>query len=140
MTTQDSADLDTTGPAIRTPAGGPRGLAADIGGRVERNLAKIHDGTSAGAVFGPAEYVGDKAVICAAAVQRAGGFGFGAGDDADGGGGGGGGGGGHSDARPVAVITVDSSGVSVRPVVDFTKIGITLIAGLFAIWRAGRRK
>ena len=69
------------------------------------------------------------------------GFGFGAGSDGDDptSGGGGGGGGGSAQARPVAVIEVTSEGVSVRPVLDFTKIGITALLSFVAAWRLIRK-
>lgn len=83
-------------------------------------------------------------IFTAAAVERAGGFGFGAGegDDPDSGqvgGGGGGGGGGAVHGRPVAVISVDEDGVTVTPVIDFTRIGIAVLAVLVALRKGLRR-
>jgi hypothetical protein len=44
-----------------------------------------------------------------------------------------------SQGRPVAVIRLSSSGVEVTPVIDFTKIGITILLGLIGVWRTLRR-
>ncbi len=81
-------------------------------------------------------------VITAATIERAGGFGFGAGAGTDpeeaGGGGGGGGGGGTATARPVAVVEVRADGVVVRPVLDYTRIGITVTLAALAVWRTLR--
>ena len=69
-----------------------------------------------------------------------GGYGFGRGEDTTAGGlGAGGGGGGYAAGRPVAVIEVGPQGVRVKPVLDFTKIGLTLIAAALTIWKATRR-
>jgi uncharacterized spore protein YtfJ len=80
--------------------------------------------------------VGETVVIPAAAVQFAGGFGFGS-DNANNGGGGGGG---WNDGRPVAVIEAGPNGVRVKPVVDITRIGLTLVAAGITVWRATRRR
>jgi uncharacterized spore protein YtfJ len=94
-------------------------------------------------VFSEPEVVGDDIVFAAAAFERAGGFGFGSGrgHDPQGGtgGGGGGGGGGMSRARPVAVIRVGSRGIEVRPVLDVTRIGVTIILAAVGIGRTLRR-
>jgi len=39
----------------------------------------------------------------------------------------------------VAVIRVGPGGVEVSPVIDFTKIGVTLLLGAVGVWRALRR-
>lgn len=121
------------------------GLLETVGERSQALLERFVDGLTARQVFGEPERVGDRLVITAATIQRSGGYGFGAGggdddDGAAGGDGGGGGGGGHGEARPVAVIEVGPDGVRVQPVLDFTKIGMTVLAGVFAVWRAGRRR
>lgn len=94
-------------------------------------------------VFSPPTQVGDDLVITAVAWERAGGFGFGGGGgmgvQGDGGGGSGAGGGGASQGRPVAVIRVTGDGLEVRPVLDVTKIGLTLLLGIFGLWKALRR-
>ncbi len=120
-------------------------LLERVGDRSERMLARFTEGLSAATVFGAPERVDDRLVITAAVIERGGGWGFGAGgggdeDDAggEGGGGGGGGGGGRADARPVAVIEVGPVGVTVRPILDFTKVGLATLAGALAVWRAGR--
>jgi len=82
---------------------------------------------SAARVYADPVQIGDRVVITAAAFERAGGFGHGA--DTDGGGTG----------RPVAVIEAGPDGVRVRPVIDFTRIGLTLAAAALTVWRATRR-
>lgn len=119
------------------------GFVQRAGERSEALLARFVEGLTARQVFGEPERVGERVVITAAAIQRSGGYGFGGGGDdevtAGMDGGAGGGGGGHGEARPVAVIEVGPDGVKVRAVLDFTKIGLTVLAGAFAVWRAGRR-
>ena len=96
-----------------------------------------------GTVFSEPIEVGDSLVITAVAWERAGGFGFGAGegtsDGSDEGRGSGGGGGGASQGRPVAVIRIGPRGVEVEPVIDFTKIGVTLLLSALGVWKALRR-
>jgi uncharacterized spore protein YtfJ len=116
----------------------------EISGRVQEGLARIPGEITVATVFGEPERVGDRVILTAAAVQQAGGFGFGAGGGGgpaleDSGSGAGGGGGGASEGRPVAVIEISADRVTVRPVLDFTRIGLTLLAGLFAVWRLGRQ-
>jgi len=86
-------------------------------------------------VFAEPVRVGETVVIPAASVQFSGGFGFG-GDSASNGGGGGGG---HHAGRPVAIIEAGPSGVRVKPVIDFTRVGLTLVAAALTVWRATRR-
>jgi uncharacterized spore protein YtfJ len=110
---------------------------------IERGVNKIVGGLAADTVFGKPEHVGDRVVITAASVQRAGGFGFGSGSGTEpgeegGGSGAGGGGGGATEGRPVAVIEVGPDGVRVRPVLDFTRIGITAITALLTVAKVGR--
>jgi uncharacterized spore protein YtfJ len=90
---------------------------------------------SADRVFADPVRIGDRVVIPAATVEFSGGFGFG-GDSASNGGGGGGG---HQAGRPIAIIEAGPTGVRVKPVIDFTRIGITVVAALLTIWRASRR-
>lgn len=99
-------------------------------------LAAIFGEASASALFSKPEKSGDDLIIVASAWERAGGFGFGGGGEAGGDSGGGGGGGGSSQGRPVAVIRVSPNGIDVRPVIDFTKVGITLLLGVIGVWRA----
>ena len=106
-------------------------------------LSALFGEASPGTVFSAPERVGDDIIVTAVAWERAGGFGFGGGAErSDGelsGGGAGAGGGGASQGRPVAVIRIGPSGVDVRPVIDFTKVGVTLLLGLIGVWRALRR-
>ena len=106
-------------------------------------LTRIFGEASPNTLFSEPAQVGDDLIITASAWERAGGFGFGTGEGrgeaGDGGSGQGGGGGGMSQGRPVAVIRVGREGVEVTPVIDFTKIGITLLLGAIGIWRALRR-
>ena len=105
-------------------------------------LTAVFGEAAPGTVFSEPIQVGDDVVVTAVAWERAGGFGFGGGEgtnDGDSGHGGGGGGGGASQGRPVAVIRITPAGVEVKPVVDFTKIGLTLLLGVFGAWRVLRR-
>ena len=96
---------------------------------------RIYGALRPGAVFGEPVTSGDHTIITASEVSGGGGFGFGqgfgpaAGEAATAGGrtggGGGGGGGGGAQARPVAVIAIGPDGVSVKPVVDVTKLALT---------------
>ncbi len=112
-------------------------------GRISETLTGIFGEASPETLFSSPTKVGDDLVITAVAWERAGGFGFGTGhgedEDGAGGGGAGGGGGGLSQGRPVAVIHVTPNGVNVTPVIDFTKIGVTLLLGLVGVWGALRR-
>jgi uncharacterized spore protein YtfJ len=92
-------------------------------------------GVGAEQVFRDPIRVGDRVVIPAATIAFGGGFGFGGAQQE----GGGGGGGGWNDGRPVAVIDCAPEGVRVRPVVDFTRVGIVLIGAALTVWRASRR-
>lgn len=111
--------------------------------QISESLAKIFGDASVGSVFSEPSQIGDTLVITASASERAGGFGVGSGrgtDEASGQGeGSGGGGGGSAQVRPVAVITVGPGGVEVRPVIDFTKIGVTLLLSAIGLSRIMRR-
>jgi uncharacterized spore protein YtfJ len=109
--------------------------------RVQQQLTSGLDrlmSVSADRVFREPVRVGETVVIPAAMIQFGGGFGFGFGMQADNNGAGGGGGG-WNDGRPVAVIEAGPAGVRVRPVVDVTRIGLTLVAAALTVWRATRR-
>ncbi len=116
----------------------------EVASRISETLAGLLGASSTDAVFSAPTPVGDDIVITAASWERAGGFGFGGGEgrgaDGDDGGGAGGGGGGASQGRPVAVIRVGPHGVTVTPVIDFTKIGVTLLLGVVGVWSALRRR
>jgi uncharacterized spore protein YtfJ len=96
-------------------------------------LARIVD-ISASRVFDDPVQVGDRVIIPAATIESAGGFGFGGDSENNGGGGGGG----YGNGRPVAVIEAGPDGVHVRPVLDFTKIGLTALAAALTVWRVTR--
>jgi uncharacterized spore protein YtfJ len=102
--------------------------------RLATGLDKLMS-VSADRVYSEPVRVGETVIIPAAAIMFGGGFGFG-GDHANNGGGGGGG---WNDARPVAVIEAGPAGVRVRPIVDVTRIGLTLAAAALTVWRATRR-
>lgn len=159
----DSSDIDATDADDGDVASGelvprdPLSSARAIAGKLDqalRNLTRL----TVDDVFAAPTTVGDRVIITAANVRRQGGFGFGAGMTRDGGSdgddgisfnttgngpggdsGGGGGGGGGADARPVAVISVDATGVHVKPVLDMTKIGLTLLTAGLTIWRTLRK-
>ncbi len=90
---------------------------------------------SADRVFADPVRIGDRVVIPAASVEFSGGFGFG-GDRLSNGGGGGGG---YQAGRPVAIIEAGPTGVKVKPVIDFTRVGLTLAAAVLTVWRATRK-
>ncbi len=102
---------------------------------VGAGLARLMS-VSADSVFREPVRVGERVVIPAATIAYGGGFGFG-GDNMDNGGGGGGG---WNDGRPVAVIEAGPDGVKVRPVVDYTRIALTVLAAGFTIYRATRAR
>jgi len=114
-----------------------------VAGSVSEAMQRIFGEASPSNLFSSPTQVGDDLVFTAVAWERMGGFGFGSGqgqdERGDQGGGSGGGGGGVSQGRPVAVIRVTGTGVEVKPVVDFTKVGITLLLSLLAVWKAVRR-
>ena len=111
----------------------------DVSNKAVEALASILGDASPGTVFSDPVAVGNDLVITAAAWERGGGFGFGGGGDNEQGGGFGSGGGGGAQGRPVAVIRVGPSGIDVRPVIDVTKVGITLFLAALGVWRALRR-
>jgi uncharacterized spore protein YtfJ len=116
-------------------------LSVDAANDEERIRATLNGGldrlmrVSADLVFAQPVRVGDRVVIPAASVEFSGGFGFG-GDNASNGGGGGGG---HQAGRPVAIIEAGPSGVRVKPVIDFTRVGLTVLAAALTVWRAARK-
>lgn len=114
-----------------------------VAGRAVEGLTTVLGEAAPGTVFSEPRQVGDTLLITASAWERAGGFGFGngGGTDAEGAGGqgSGAGGGGGSQGRPVAVIQITSTGVKVTPIIDFTKIGVTLLLAAVGAWRAARK-
>jgi len=107
--------------------------------QISEGLAAVAGRITVDDLFGPPEKVGDRTVITAASVDRAGGFGFGSGGDDAGNGGRGGGGGGKAEGRPVAVIEIRPDGITVHPVLDFTRIGVVAVAAFLALRRSRRR-
>ncbi|HKX75647.1 MAG TPA: spore germination protein GerW family protein [Acidimicrobiia bacterium] len=109
---------------------------------VRESLASILGDASPDTIFSEPIVAGDQQIITASAWERGGGFGFGGGtgDGPEGGGtGAGAGGGGGSQGRPVAVITIGPQGVRVEPILDFTKILVTVLLAALGVWRALRR-
>ena len=109
---------------------------------VTEGVASIMGEASPRTVFSDPITVGDQVVVTASAWERAGGFGFGGGtgDSPEGKGtGAGGGGGGGSQGRPVAVIRIGADGVEVQPVLDFTRILVTVLLAAIGVWRVLRR-
>jgi uncharacterized spore protein YtfJ len=113
-----------------------------VGTRLQAGLETLLGEVSASSVFSAPITAGNDLVITAAAWERGGGFGFGAGggDSPEGSGSGGGGGaGGGLQGRPVAVIRVGKDGIEVRPVIDYTRLGTTILLSALGVWRALRR-
>ncbi len=137
-------------------------LIDSAGEQVPKTLEKIFAAAQSGAVFGQPVESGSYTLITAAEVTSGGGFGVGmgrgpvpksdakqspsaevarpAGRQSIGGSGFGGGGG--SMGRPVAIIAIGPNGVTVRPVVDVTKVALaalTAAAAMLGLQRAMRR-
>lgn len=110
-------------------------------------IGRLFEVTKPTAVFSEPVTAGEYTVITASEVTAGLGGGFGGGggvsadDDgsSDAGHGGGGGGGGSALARPVAAISIGPNGVHVEPIVDPTKIAITLFTALGAMAMALRK-
>ena len=109
----------------------------------EKRDEKIFAAAQPGAVYSEPVTAGNYTVITASEIAAGGGFGFGSSTtppqqqgetsqpqaQPSSGGGGGIGGGGGSTGRPVAIIIIGPDGVTVKPVVDVTKI---VLAGVTA--------
>ena len=121
---------------------GDGGLSARLAARIAAGLDTIFGPVRSADIFQTLEKTEDRVVLGVGSIERAGGFGFGAGEGIDSAGqtstGGGGGGGGWGQARPVAIVEVKESGVTVWPVVDYTKLGLVAVGVLAAIWKARR--
>ena len=112
-------------------------------------IGKLFDVTRPDAVYGQPVSVGEHTIITASEYVAGMGVGYGGGggtspaqgDDVNetGGYGTGGGGGGSTLARPVATIIVSPGGVRVEPIVDVTKIAITMFTALGAMAMALRK-
>jgi uncharacterized spore protein YtfJ len=137
-------------------------LLDGAGKQASAMLERIFAAAQPGAVFGQPVQSGSYTLITAAEVSSGGGFGAGMGrgpaPKADAGqsppaeaaptpaeqsiGGGGYGGGGGAMGRPVAVVAIGPDGVTVRPVVDVTKLtlaALTASAAMLGLRRAMRR-
>ena len=123
------SDNISIGEGVGPEAGEDRIQAAVISG-LDR-FANV----SADRVFAEPVRVGDRVVIAAASIEFSGGFGFGGDSESNGGGGGGG----HQRGRPVAIIEAGPSGVRVKPVIDFTRVGLTVLGAALTVWRATRK-
>jgi uncharacterized spore protein YtfJ len=132
-------------------------LADSAGEQAPKILEKMFAAAKPGAVFGQPVDAGGYTLITASEVTSGGGFGVGMGRGPaprDSGqpspveaappfggqsvGGGGFGGGGGSMGRPVAVIAVGPNGVTVRPVVDVTKVALAALTASLAMLRLRR--
>lgn len=112
-------------------------------------VGKLFDVTRPDAVYSQPVTVGDHTIINASEYTATMGVGYGGGGGVGPaaneetnepiGYGGGGGGGGATMARPVATIIVSPSGVRVEPIVDVTKIAITMFTALGAMAMALRK-
>jgi len=157
--------MTDTSTSTSDPAPEPDAAASLIdraGEQAPKILEKLFAAAQPGAVFGPPVDAGGYTLITASEVTAGGGFGVGsargpaAKPDATqlplaaatppGGrqtiGGSGFGGGGGSMGRPVAIIAIGPSGVTVRPVVDVTKLALaalTASAAMLGLRRAMRR-
>lgn len=112
-------------------------------------MGRLFDVTRPDAVFSQPVTVGDHTIINASEYSATLGMGYGGGGGAGpnpeeheqqaNGIGGGGGGGGATMSRPVAAIIVSPDGVRVEPIVDVTKIAITMFTALGAMAMALRK-
>ncbi|MDA0245833.1 MAG: spore germination protein GerW family protein [Chloroflexi bacterium] len=82
---------------------------------------------------------GETSVITLNEIGGTFGYGFGGGKNGENEEGGGGGGGGMTWSRPVATILITPNGVRLEPVVDVTKIAVTMFTTLGAIFMVVRR-
>jgi uncharacterized spore protein YtfJ len=122
------------------------------GEQVPKTLEKIFAAAQPGAVFGQPVEAGSYTLITASEVTSGGGFGVGMGrgpapKEAKQSppteatppvgrrsiGGGGFGGGGGSMGRPVAIIAIGPGGVTIRPVVDVTKVALAALTASAAM-------
>lgn len=111
-------------------------------------IGRLFDITSADAVYSQPITVGDHTIINASEYSATLGMGYGGGGGVGpnpeatqqaNGYGGGGGGGGATMSRPVAAIIVSPDGVRVEPIVDVTKIAITMFTAFGAMAMALRK-
>ncbi|VAW31257.1 hypothetical protein MNBD_CHLOROFLEXI01-3927 [hydrothermal vent metagenome] len=109
-------------------------------------IGRLFDITRPEAVYSQPVTVGEHTIITASEYMAGMGVGYGSGgglsaqEEPEGMGiGGGGGGGGTALARPVATIIVGPNGVRVEPIIDVTKIAITMFTALGAMVLALRK-
>jgi uncharacterized spore protein YtfJ len=134
-------------------------LSDTAGEQVPRVLEKILAAARPSAVFGEPVESGSYTIITAAEVTSGGGFGVGMGRGqapkpgasqsppaeaaapagGQSGAGSGFGGGGGSMGRPVAIIAIGPNGVTVRPVVDVTKVALAALTTSVAMLGLRRR-
>jgi uncharacterized spore protein YtfJ len=110
-------------------------------GLVERTLARLLEAARIGAVYGPPIAHGDDLVIPAAEILAVAGAGAGDGagrreEERRAGRAAGGGGGGRVLSRPVAVVVMSKEGVTVRPIIDPTKIALAALTAAGFVWGA----
>jgi len=115
------------------------GSINDAGTKANESLSTLLGEASPATIFSEPVVIGNDLVITAVAWERGGGFGFGGGGDNEQGHGFGSGGGGGAVGRPVAVIRVGPNGIVVQPVIDFTKVGITVLLAGLRVWKSLRR-
>jgi len=117
MSEEEKIEVEVTDP----------GQAIDM---AQETIEAFLDTADVSKVYGePVEHEGNL-IIPAAEVVVGMGFGAGYGGDHKGDGGGGSGGGGKTFSRPVAVVISDKNGVRVEPVMDPTKIALTMFTSL----------
>jgi len=111
-------------------------------------MQELTKSANTSAVYSQPVQAGDYTIITASEVGTGGGFGYGGGfgpDDEEqtegkvSTGGYAGGGGGGSTGRPVAVISIGPDGVTVEPVIDFTKIALAAATALGSMFMMARR-
>ena len=117
-------------------------LTSDAASRAADGFAAFAD-FGAKTVFGAPVEAGGRTVIPCAAFDAGGGFGFGGGGGDDGQGnvgrGSGFGFGGRTQGHPVAIIEITDDGVRVRPVFDWTRLGLVAVTTALAVWLKSRR-
>lgn len=124
--------------------GGSANFSVDT---IQSTMDKFISTASVNAVFARPVRQGDTVIINCSEIVAALGFGVGEGSGEgqggqDKGSGAGGGGGGRTFARPVAVIIAGPDGVTIKPILDLTKIGLAALTtfGFMAVTLARLRR